>query len=289
MTLNRIMKWLLFAAVIAGLLVCAFFVFRFNQPKPTTNIHYADTQNKQQTLDIYMPKGKDEDKKKKHPVMIYLHGGGWTGGDKNRVASKADYFTGQGYVFVSMNYRLHPDANFEQMADDTASAIKWVKDHADEYQIDSSKINVMGHSAGGHLTALVATDSTYLKRVGLSPKTINSIVILDGPLNINQFIQAIPSYKKVFGKQEENWTKASPVTYMNQTNVPPVYLVTGWENPEVYRFAEKLNHDQGSRFVFRVHSLSHSDLNKWFGSDRAPKEAQEMTKAVMAFVKKQNQ
>lgn len=102
--------------------------------------------------------------------MIYLHGGGWTGGDKNRVASKADYFTGQGYVFVSMNYRLHPDANYEQMADDTANAIKWVKDHADEYQIDSSKINVMGHSAGGHLTALVATDSTYLKRVGCRQK-----------------------------------------------------------------------------------------------------------------------
>lgn len=75
-------------------------------------------------------------------------------------------------------------------------------------------------------------------------------MILDGPLNINQFIQAIPSYKKVFGKQEKNWTKASPVTYMNQANVPPVYLVTGWENPEVYRFAEKLNHDKGSRFVF---------------------------------------
>ncbi|MCY7458064.1 carboxylesterase family protein, partial [Bacillus safensis] len=90
--MNRFMKWLLFAAVIAGLLVCAFFVFRFNQPKPTTNIHYADTQNKQQTLDMYMPKGKDEYKKKKHPVIIYLHGGGWTGGDKNRVASKADYF-----------------------------------------------------------------------------------------------------------------------------------------------------------------------------------------------------
>ncbi len=76
---------------------------------------------------------------------------------------------------------------------------------------------------------------------------------------------------------------------MNQKNVPPVYLVTGWENPEVYRFAEKLNHDKGSRFVFWVHTLSHSDLNKWFGSDRAPKEAQKMTEAVMAFVKKQNQ
>ncbi|MDM5320766.1 alpha/beta hydrolase [Bacillus altitudinis] len=289
MTLNRIMKWLLFAAVITGLLVCAFFVFRLNQPKPATNIHYAATQNNQQTLDMYVPKDKNEDKKKKHPVMIYLHGGGWTSGDKNRVASKADYFTDQGYVFVSMNYRLHPDAQFEQMADDTANAIKWVKDHANQYQIDPSKINVMGHSAGGHLTALVATDSTYLKRVGLSPKTINSIVILDGPLNINQFIQAIPSYKEVFGKQEENWTKASPVTYMNQTNLPPVYLVTGWENPEVYRFAEKLNHDKGSRFVFQVHSLSHSDLNKWFGSDMAPKEAQEMTKAVMSFVNKQNQ
>ncbi len=169
MTLKRIMKWLLLTAVIAGLLVCAFFVFRLNQPKPTTNIYYADTQNKQQTLDMYMPKDKNKDKVKKHPVMIYLHGGGWTGGDKNRVASKADYFTDQGYVFVSINYRLHPDAEYEQMADDTANAIKWVKDHADEYQIDPSKINVMGHSAGGHLTALV-TGFDLLKTCGAVAK-----------------------------------------------------------------------------------------------------------------------
>ncbi|MGV2541436.1 alpha/beta hydrolase, partial [Bacillus pumilus] len=94
------------------------------------NIHYADKQNKQQTLDMYMPKGKDEDNKKKHPVLIYLHGGGWTGGDNNRVASRADYLTDQGYVFVSLNYRLHPDANYEQMADDSANAINCVKDHA---------------------------------------------------------------------------------------------------------------------------------------------------------------
>ncbi|MFS0654783.1 alpha/beta hydrolase [Bacillus sp. 179-C3.3 HS] len=288
MTLKRIMKWLIFGAVIVGLLICAFFVFRLNQSQPMTNIHYTDTKNKHQTLDMYMPKDQNEKKQKRYPVMIYLHGGGWTGGDKNRVSSKADYFTDQGYVFVSMNYRLHPDAKVEQMADDTASAIKWVKDHADQYQIDPSKINVMGHSAGGHLTALVATDSTYLKRVGLSPKNIKSIVILDGPLNINQFIQAIPSYQKVFGKQEESWTKASPITYMNQPNVPPVYLVTRWENPEVYRFAEELNQEKGNGYVFRIHTLNHSDLNKWFGSDRAPKEAKEMTKAVMTFVNRHN-
>ncbi len=92
----------------------------------------------------------------------------------------------------------------------------------------------------------------------------------------------------MFGKQEKNWTKASPVTYMNGAGLPPVYLVTRWENPEVYRFAEKLNHDKGSRYVFRIHTLSHSDLNKWFGSERAPKEAQELTKAVMDFVNRQN-
>ncbi|MFJ5965384.1 alpha/beta hydrolase [Bacillus sp. NPDC093026] len=288
MTLKRIIKWLMFVAVIAGLLGCVFFVFRLNQSQPTANIHYADTKNNQQTLDMYMPKDTSRTAGK-HPVMIYLHGGGWTGGDKSKIASKANYFTEHGYVFVSINYRLHPDAQYDQMAYDTAKAIKWVKVHADQYQIDPAKINVMGHSAGGHLTALVATDATYLKRVGLSPKSIRSIVILDGPLNINQFIQAIPSYQKVFGKNEKVWTKASPVTYMNQANLPPVYLITRWENPEVYRFAERLNHEKGNRFVFRVNTLTHSGLNKWFGSDRAPKEAQDMTKAVMAFLKKQNQ
>lgn len=214
--------------------------------------------------------------------------GGWTGGDKSNAASKPAFFTEKGYVFVSVNYRLHPDVQYGDMAYDVAKAVKWVEDHADEYQIDQSKINIMGHSAGGHLAGLIAADAKYLNSVGLKPASLNSIVILDGPLNLKQFIEAIPSYKKVFGPDEKVWTEASPLTYMNNQNLPPAYLVTRWADPSVYQFAAALNKAKGSDFVYQVKNLSHSGLNKMFGSPDAPQEAQDMTKAVMAFLEKKN-
>lgn len=249
----------------------------------TKNIHYAKAE--QQTLDIYTPKTA---KKEKHPVLIYIHGGGWTGGDKSNAASKPAFFTEKGYVFVSVNYRLHPDVQYDDMAYDVAKAVKWVEDHADEYQMDQSKINIMGHSAGGHLAGLIAADAKYLNSVGLKSASLNSIVILDGPLNLKQFIEAIPSYKKVFGPDEKVWTEASPLTYMNNQNLPPAYLVTRWADPSLYQFAAASNKAKGSDFVYQVKNLSHSGLNKMFGSPDAPQEAQDMTKAVMAFLEKKN-
>ncbi|MGG1239286.1 alpha/beta hydrolase [Bacillus sonorensis] len=274
--MRRIIKWAALIIVCIGLFACT-------ANKNIKNIHYE--KEEKQTLDIYTPK---TDKKEKHPVIIYLHGGGWTGGDKSNVASKPAYFTEKGYVFVSVNYRLHPDVQYNDMAYDVAKAIQWVTNHADEYQIDQSKINVMGHSAGGHLAGLIATDAKYLHRVGLEPALLNSIVILDGPLNIKQFIEAIPSYKKVFGVDQKVWTEASPLTYINKPNMPPAYLVTRWGDPAVYHFAETLNKAAGSEFVYQVKNLSHSGLNKMFGSPDAPKEAQDMTTAVMAFLQKNN-
>ncbi|KAA6451230.1 alpha/beta hydrolase [Bacillus swezeyi] len=275
--MRRIIKWAALVTVCIGLFACS-------ANKNAEHIHYADDEN--QTLDIYTPKTA---KKEKHPALIYIHGGGWTGGDKSRAASKPAFFTENGYVFVSVNHRLHPDVQYDDMAYDVAKAIKWVENHADEYQIDQSKINVMGHSAGGHLTGLIAADAKYVNSVGLKPESLNSIVILDGPLNIKPFIEAIPSYKKVFGPDEKVWTEASPLTYINNSKLPPAYLVTRWEDPSVYKFAETANKATGSDFVYQVKNLSHSDLNKMFGSPDGPKEAEDMTKAVMAFLKKENE
>ncbi|WP_028400524.1 alpha/beta hydrolase [Ectobacillus panaciterrae] len=274
--MRRIIKWAVLIPVCIGLFACT-------ANKNTENIHYAKAEK--QTLDIYTPKTT---KKEKHPVLIYIHGGGWTSGDKSKVGSKSVFFTENGYIFVSVNYRLHPDVHYDDMVYDVAKAIKWVMNHANEYQIDKSKINVMGHSAGGHLTGLIATDARYLNSVGLAPASLNSIVILDGPTNVKQFVEAIPSYKKVFGTDEKVWTEASALTYMNNQNLPSAYMVTRWENPSVYKFAETLNKAKGSDFVYQVKTLSHSDLNKMFGSPDAPKEAQDMTKAVMAFLKEKN-
>jgi acetyl esterase/lipase len=279
--LKGVYKWAGILFLCTDLFACA---GSQNDYTKSENIHYAKAYK--QTIDIYVPNKKI---KQKRPVLIYVHGGGWTGGDKSKVGAKLAFFTENGYVFVSVSYRLFPNAQYNDMGYDVAKAIEWVADHANKYNIDASKINVMGHSAGGHLTTLVATDTKYLQSVNLTSKALNSIVILDGPTNIKQFVEAIPSYKKVFGTDEKVWTEASPLTYIRNKDLPPAFMVTRWHNPAVYEFAEALNKEKGEKFVYEVKTLSHSNLNKMFGSPDAPQEAQDMTKAVMAFLKQRNQ
>ena len=105
-----------------------------------------------QQLDIYHPK-----KTKDAPVMVYIHGGGWRRGDKDRVGEKAVFFNSKGWVFISANYRLLPEGRHPNNVDDVAKAIAWTHDNIKKYGGDPEEIFIMGHSAGAHLAALVVT------------------------------------------------------------------------------------------------------------------------------------
>jgi acetyl esterase/lipase len=112
-------------------------------PKVHRDLPYTEPKNEWQTLDVYTPtEGKD------HPVVVWIHGGGWQAGDKTEVQTKPQVFVDRGMVFVSINYRLLPKATIKQMAGDLAKAIRWTHDHAKEYGGDPNTIFVMGHSAG---------------------------------------------------------------------------------------------------------------------------------------------
>src|SRR5262249_20257600 len=128
-----------------------------------------------QTLDVYAPK-----EGKKHPVVVWIHGGGWQYGDKKEVNKKPQAFVDKGYVFVSVNYRLFPEATIKQMAGDVAGAIRWMHDHAKDYGGDPDTLFVTGHSAGAQLAALVCTDGSYLKAEKLSLAHIKGCVPVDG-------------------------------------------------------------------------------------------------------------
>ena len=141
------------------------------EPKVHHDLVYAKSKNERQTLDVYAPaEGKN------HPVVVWIHGGGWHSGDKKDVKQKPQAFTDKGFVFVSINYRLQvwtdphlsPGVTIKQIAEDVARAIHWTHDHAGDYGGDPKTIFVMGHSAGAQLAALVCTDDRYLKAENLS-------------------------------------------------------------------------------------------------------------------------
>ena len=112
------------------------------------NIPYADPAHERQVLDVVAPKDA-----KNLPVVFWIHGGGWQGGDKSEVYGKPQAFIDRRFVFVSTNYRLLPSVDMATIVRDIAKSIRWVHDHIAEHGGDPSRLFIMGHSAGAQLAA----------------------------------------------------------------------------------------------------------------------------------------
>lgn len=124
-------------------------------------------------LDLYEPSGDDN---KKRPVFIFIHGGGYTGGDKYDAADFSTGLAERGYAVLSINYRLKKDpfTNFTHTLNDAyediSDVIKWINDNAELYGMDASRIVIGGDSAGGHLAInfvnqYVSKDPSIIKSV----------------------------------------------------------------------------------------------------------------------------
>lgn len=116
------------------------------------DIKYVTDGDDAQSLDIYYPKVRSE---KPLPLLIWIHGGGWSGGTKTQVP-----YMGQlqrGYVVANIEYRFSQKALFPAQIQDCQAAIRWLRAHAAQYNIDPEHFGVGGASAGGHLAALVGT------------------------------------------------------------------------------------------------------------------------------------
>lgn len=174
------------------------------------------------SLDIYSPKDAAT-AVEKYPVMIMIHGGGWRNGDKAGVGTKRAHFVGAGYVYVSINYRLSPQQPEEGgimhpvHVEDCARALAWLHDHIADYGGDQDQLHLMGHSAGGHLAGLLATNERFLKAEGKDLSIIQSSVLLDpAGIDIPRFISVFPEgrepelFTHIFGREEAGWIDASP-------------------------------------------------------------------------------
>jgi acetyl esterase/lipase len=125
-------------------------------------------------LDLFVPKGK-----KSFPVVVLVHGGAWMIGD-NRCcglySSVGEYLASQGIGAVLPNYRLSPEVKHPEHVKDVARAFAWTKRRIADHGGDPRKIFLVGHSAGGHLVALLATDEQYLKAEGCRTDDVKGVV-----------------------------------------------------------------------------------------------------------------
>jgi len=167
------------------------------------------------------------------PLVIFVHGGGWKRGDKKNATGeeKPGHYLQQGYAFASINYRLVPAATVEQQAQDVADAIAHLIGRTELLGFDATRIVLMGHSAGAHLSALVGTDMKYLVKAGLGPKSVRGVIPLDGACyNVPRQIAEggdfmHDTYIQAFGSEKERQLALSPTHHAAAPNAPAFLIL----------------------------------------------------------------
>jgi arylformamidase len=209
-------------------------------PAPRAIAYGAD---RLQTLDFYPARHASGPA----PLVVFIHGGGWRRGDKANAtgAAKIDHFTGRGFAFATLNYRLVPEARVEEQAQDVADAVTRLARDARMLGIDNSRIVLIGHSAGAHLAALVGTDPRYLQKAGLGLERIRGVVLLDGaaydvPAQRREGAQVMQKvYAQVFGDDPARQRALSP-TFQARAPNAPAFLLLHVQRDDGRRQAEAL-------------------------------------------------
>jgi acetyl esterase/lipase len=232
--------------------------------KPTETVSYGSSAN--QRFDVYIgAKSKDA------PVIFMVHGGGWRRGDKGMsgvVDNKFERWGPRGIVFMSANYRMLPEADPYQQAEDVARALAKAQTEAARWGADPHRFVLMGHSAGAHLVALLAASPELLKQYGALPP-IATVSLDSGTLNVVDTMENrhFDLHDKAFGTDKDFWIKTSP-WHALKSKPAPILSVCSTRRadscPQAQQLAEKIKSFGGIAEVLRM-DLSHGEINKNLG------------------------
>ena len=196
------------------------------------NVEFATVAGEKLTLDAWIPDGKGP-----FPAVIVVHGGGFVNGDKQTyVKPLFDPLKASGFAWFTINYRLAPKVHFPEPEQDVGRAIRWVKAHAKEYNLDVARIALMGESAGG----------TLVSYAGVHPgpgEEVSAVVALYG---VHDWVQRSKqrdslgaNLSKLLGLSPEltpstleKLKEISSTTYLTR-NTPPFYLIHGTRDVQV--------------------------------------------------------
>jgi acetyl esterase/lipase len=126
-------------------------------------------------LDLFVPKGQHD-----VPVLVFVHGGGFTVGIKDQYRFVGDVLASHGIATAVISYRLTPKTSYPGHVQDVARAFAWVRAHAADFGGDANRIFVSGHSAGATLVAMLGADPAYLKEVGESLDHVAGVIPISG-------------------------------------------------------------------------------------------------------------
>jgi acetyl esterase/lipase len=216
-----------------------------------------------QRLDVYIPSNAHN-----APILIMVHGGAWMIGDKANTGSienKLKHWLTKGWIVVSVNYRMLPNAMAYAQAEDVAEAMQWAQRHAEGWGGDPEKIILMGHSAGAHLVALVSSRPDMVGR-----PWAGTVVLDSAALQVSATMAGSHPrfYDQAFGTDPDYWAKASPMDQWTPRAVP-MMLVCSTKRPDdpcddARRFQDKAK-ASGREMPVLPQDLTHADINRTLG------------------------
>ena len=268
--------------------------FRGRQVEKISNVPYRTAAGRVLKLDVYRSRGGTASR----PTLLYIHGGGWTVGDKREQGLPLlHHLARNGWVCFSANYRLSPGATFPDHLIDVKAALVWVREHGSEYGADSSFLAVSGGSAGGHLAALVGlteSDGRYQPGFESADTSVQAVVPIYGVYDTtnrlgvqsDQYLPMLmePLVMKAFLADEpEKFREASPVDRIHP-DVPPFLVVQGDRDTlapveEARAFVDRLAEASGSRVIYMEFPGAQHIFDLFYSNQSA-----QMVEGVLAFL-----
>ncbi|MDE2384575.1 MAG: alpha/beta hydrolase [Alphaproteobacteria bacterium] len=148
-----------------------------------------------QKLDLYAPRAPETGP---WPVVVFVHGGSWSSGNKNAYAFVGRALAAQGFLALVISYRLHPRHPYPAFVEDTAQALAWATRHAAEHGGDTSALFALGHSAGAYNVAQAVLDMAHFEKLGIAAPPLRAVATLAGPFDFLPLDSPIST--EVFGR-----------------------------------------------------------------------------------------
>ncbi|SCY65075.1 alpha/beta hydrolase [Pseudomonas sp. NFACC37-1] len=226
--------------------------------------------NTRERLDVYLPH-----KPSNAPIIFMVHGGAWRTGDKNAqqvVANKVSRWVAKGFIFVSANYPLLPDAKPLQQAQEVAKALAMTQANAASWGGSANHVIVMGHSAGAHLVALLAASPSLAAAQGAKP-WLGTVALDSAALDVEKIMQArhMPFYDEAFGSDPTYWQQTSP-SYVLANGVAPMLAVCSTRRDVACEQAHLFATHASARAVsvsVLEQGMTHKDINQLLGTPGA--------------------
>ncbi|MGB5567139.1 MAG: alpha/beta hydrolase [Acidimicrobiia bacterium] len=268
--------------------------FKGRDVEKISNIPYRTVAGRVLKLDVYRRPGDATNR----PALLYIHGGGWTVGDKREQGLPLLHSMARnGWVCFSANYRLSPGATFPDHLVDVKASLVWIREHGADYGADTSFVAVAGGSAGGHLAALVGlseNDARYQPGFESDDTSVQAVVPIYGVYDTtnrlgvqsDQYVPMLmePLVMKAFLEDEpEKFHDASPLDRIHG-DVPPFLVVQGDRDTlapveEAREFVEQLEGISKSRVLYMEFPGAQHIFDLFYSNQSA-----QMVEGVLAFL-----